>query len=175
MSMDAPERRKAIGEILADSGAPVSAAALAARLGVSRQVIVGDVALLRASGAEISATPRGYIQGTNINGLVRTVACIHDLSGMERELLIIVDNGCTVLDVIIEHPIYGQLTGELRLSNRYDVRQFTDRLMSEGAPPLSALTGGIHLHTLLCPDNAAFLRTCAALSETGFLLPENDS
>lgn len=172
--MDAPERRKSISEILAESCSPVPAAALAARMGVSRQVIVGDVALLRASGAEISATPRGYVMGTNSGGLLRTVACIHDLSGMEQELLIIVDNGCTVVDVIIEHPIYGQLTGELRLSSRYDVRQFTDRLMSEGAPPLSALTGGIHLHTLLCPDNAAFARTCAALAEAGFLVPEND-
>ena len=172
--MNAAERRNTIRNILACSDAPVSAASLAARLGVSRQVIVGDVALLRASGENISATPRGYVVGGHSIGLKRTVACVHTLEGMEDELLIMVDNGCTVLDVIIEHPVYGQLTGELCLSSRYDVRQFADRLINEGASPLSALTGGIHLHTLLCPDNAAFERTRSALSAAGFLLPDND-
>lgn len=172
--MEAAERRKFISEILENSVSPVSAASLAARLGVSRQVIVGDIALLRASGANISATPRGYVAGRNPGGLRRTVACRHNLEEMEKELLIMVDNGCTVLDVVIEHPVYGQLTGELSLASRYDVRQFTDRLMSEGAPPLSALTGGIHLHTLLCPSDAAYERTCAALSAAGLLLTEND-
>jgi len=172
--MDASLRRKTILEILTGTGSPVSATSLAAQLGVSRQVIVGDVALLRAAGENISATPRGYVLGGNPGGLRRTVACIHNLDNLEKELLIMVDNGCTVLDVVIEHPVYGQLTGELCLSSRFDVRQFTERLMSEGAPPLSALTGGIHLHNLLCPDEAAFSRTCAALAEARFLLPEND-
>lgn len=172
--MDANERRKTIREILAEAGTPVSATSLAARLGVSRQVIVGDIALLRAAGENISATPRGYVLGGNPWGIRRTVACVHNLDTLEEELLIMVDNGCTVLDVVIEHPVYGQLTGELCLSGRYDVRQFTERLMSEGAPPLSALTGGIHLHNLLCADEAAFERTCAALAEAGVLLPEND-
>ncbi len=104
---------------------------------MSRQGFGGDVALLRAAGENISATPRGYVLGGTPWGIRRTVACIHDLSGMENELFIMVDNGCTVLDVVIEHPVYGQLTGELCLSSRFDVRQFADRLLAEGAPPLS--------------------------------------
>ena len=92
---------------------------------------------------------------------------------MERELNILVDNGCYVVDVVVEHPVYGQLTGELRLASRYDVRQFAERLASEGAPPLSTLTGGVHLHTLLCPDEAAYTRACKELEAAGLLFNNN--
>lgn len=67
---------------------------------------------------------------------------------MEDELNAIVDQGCTVIDVIVEHPIYGQLTGPLQLSSRYDVVQFVDRCRQSDALPLSNLTEGIHLHTI---------------------------
>ena len=79
-----------------------------------------------------------------------------------------VDNGCTVLDVIVEHPVYGQLTGALGLASRYDVGQFIAR--ADAAQPLSLLTEGVHLHTLLCPDGEAFLRVKEELRGKGFLL-----
>ena len=126
--MEASARRKAISAALAAADAPVSASALAARFSVSRQVIVGDIALLRAAGADISATPRGYVLSRKEPGVIRTVACRHALDGTEQELLIMVDNGCTVLDVVVEHAVYGQLTGQLQLSSRYDVAQFMERL-----------------------------------------------
>ena len=81
-----------------------------------------------------------------------------------------VDQGCAVLDVIVEHPIYGQLTGPLQLSSRYDVGQFLSRCAGEGARPLSDLTGGIHLHTLSCPDEDAFSRVREVLRDLGVLL-----
>lgn len=171
---DGAGRRAAISALLEEAEAPVSAAALAARLGVSRQVIVGDVALLRAAGAQITATPRGYVLERGRGGLRRAVACIHSRpEGMERELNIMVDNGCTVLDVVIEHAVYGQLTGELRLASRRDVAQFMERILTEQASPLSALTGGIHLHTLLCPDEDAYERTVRELDEAGILFVKN--
>ena len=172
--MDAADRRKAISDILRSSDAPVSAAALGEKLGVSRQVIVGDVALLRAAGTDISATPRGYLLHGHSAGIIRTLACVHSYDDMERELLLMVDNGCTVLDVVVEHPVYGQLTGELHQQSRYDVRQFVEKLKTEKAAPLSALTGGIHLHHLLCPDEETFRRTRAALDAAGLLLRERD-
>ena len=168
--MDAPQRRKAILEQLEQADAPVSASALAARFSVSRQIIVGDVALLRAAVADVAATPRGYVLSRAESGLVRTVACRHTPDGTERELLLLVDNGCTVLDVIVEHAVYGQLTGQLHITSRYDVAQFMERLAKENAKPLSTLTGGIHLHTLRCPDETAFRRARAALRAAGFLL-----
>ena len=167
--MDATTRRSAVLQALLDADGPLSASALAGQFSVSRQIIVGDVALLRAGGERISATPRGYVLDRAEPGVVRTVACRHTMDGTERELQIMVDNGCAVLDVIVEHAVYGQLTGQLRIRSRYDVTQFMERLISDGAKPLSSLTDGIHLHTLSCPDEAAFSRTCAALREAGFL------
>lgn len=166
--MTAARRRDEILQALAGASGPVSAAALAARLGVSRQVVVGDVALLRAAGEEISATPRGYVMARTAVGLVRQVPCCHDGPGMEAELNAIVDQGCSVLDVIVDHPVYGQLTGPLELASRYDVQQFLDRCA--GARPLSDLTGGIHLHTLSCPSEDAFQRVRASLRSLGVLL-----
>ena len=169
--MDAESRRRAIAAELSGADGPVAASALGERFGVSRQIIVGDVALLRAGGLEIVATPRGYLLGPGGEaGLRRTVAVRHGFEGMERELNIMVDNGCTVLDVVIEHAVYGQLTGELRLKSRRDVAEFMARSREAGGSPLSTLTGGIHTHTLLCPDEESFLRCAAELRAAGMLL-----
>ena len=170
--MRAEERRQAILNTLNNAGHPVSATALARQFSVSRQIVVGDVALLRAAGANISATPRGYVVLREAGGLVRQVACQHDAAGMEAELNAMVDQGCTVLDVIVDHPIYGQLTGPLQLSSRYDVTQFIARCAQADAQPLSNLTEGIHLHTLSCPSEDAFQRVRTALHAMGVLLED---
>ena len=170
--MTAQERRGEILDILQKAKAPVSASALAGRLSVSRQVIVGDVALLRASGTPVSATPRGYVLSTAAPeaGVRRIVACCHSAGELEKELQIMVDNGCLVEDVIVEHPVYGQITAPLQLASRWDVEQFISRVESEEARPLSALTGGVHLHTLCCGDEDAFDRVTRQLEREGFLL-----
>ena len=168
--MEAASRRQAILDRLRTADRPVSASALAAGLNVSRQIIVGDIALLRAGGAEISATPRGYVLPRATDGITRTIACRHTLAQTGQELDILVDNGCTVLDVIVEHTVYGQLTGQLQISSRYDVEQFLARIRDSDAAPLSMLTGGLHLHTLCCPNEDAYTRACAALKAAGLLL-----
>ena len=165
--MQAEKRRQAILKYLQQASRPVSAGFLAERFSVSRQAVVGDVALLRASGADISATPRGYVILEADRGLVRRIACRHDAAGMEAELCAVVDQGCSVVDVIVEHPVYGQLTCHLPLASRSDGSQFLSR--STGARPLSDLTGGIHLHTLSCPDEDAFCRVREALGTLGIL------
>lgn len=170
--MEAASRRQAIFDRLRSADRPVSASALAAGLNVSRQIIVGDIALLRAGGAEISATPRGYVLPRATDGITRTIACRHTLAQTGQELDILVDNGCTVLDVIVEHPVYGQLTGQLQISSRYDVEQFLARIRDSDAAPLSMLTGGLHLHTLCCPNEDAYTRACAALKAAGLLLDD---
>ena len=163
--MDAAARRAAILSVLERAEHPVSAAALARKFSVSRQIIVGDVALLRAGGLSIAATPRGYMLPEERSGLIRTLACRHRADQMEDELNAIVDQGCTVIDVIVEHPIYP-----LQLSSRYDVAQFVDRCRQSDALPLSNLTEGIHLHTISCPSEATFQRVRAALEQLGVLL-----
>lgn len=170
--MNASDRRAAILDLLRGGSDPVSATALARRFGVSRQVVVGDIALLRAQGADIASTPRGYLIPRPTSGIVRTLACRHSAADLEGELCLMVDNGCTVVDVAVEHPVYGQLSGRLQISSRYDVSEFIRRVDEESAKPLSLLTGGVHLHTLLCPDEAAFHRVRDALDQAGFLVQE---
>ena len=167
--MKAENRREAILALLQKSVSPLSAAALAKEYGVSRQVVVGDVALLRALGHEISATPRGYVLERDTGMLLRTVATVHSAEDTKLELDIIVDNGCTVKDVIVEHPIYGQLIGSLELKSRYDVKAFLLRSAESEAQPLSSLTDGMHLHTLLCPDEDSYKRVLEELKQAGLL------
>lgn len=169
--MNASQRREALLEALCQADSPVSAAALAQAFSVSRQIIVGDVALLRARGEDIASTPRGYVLPKN-SGLTRSLVCRHTAADLARELNLMVDNGCTVVDVAVEHPLYGQLTGQLQISSRYDVSEFIRKVDQEEAKPLSLLTDGVHLHTLLCPDEAAFRRVRKALDQAGFLVSE---
>lgn len=166
--MTAAQRRSAIYDQLTHATAPISAAALAQRYQVTRQVVVGDIALLRAEGRSITATPRGYMIPAE-TGLKRTIACTHSAEDTQRELFAMVDCGCTVVDVVVEHPVYGQLTAPLALSSRYDVQQFIHRMSVSNAQPLSALTGGVHLHTLSCPNEAVFVHLKATLSDMGML------
>lgn len=166
-AMTASERRQQIARLLSASQAPISATTLSQELGVSRQIIVGDIALLRAAGQEITATARGYVIPAQ-NGLLRCIACIHSAEETRDELDAMVDCGCTVVDVIVEHPVYGQLTAPLHLSSRLDVDQFMKRM--DGAAPLSQLTGGVHLHTLSCPDETAYEHLLQLLRQRGFLV-----
>ncbi|MBE6992179.1 MAG: transcription repressor NadR [Ruminococcaceae bacterium] len=168
--MNAETRREELKKILLQSsGAPISATALASKFSVSRQVIVGDIALLRAGGEEIEATPRGYVMKRKPSGVVTALACVHNAADTEAELNIMVDNGCRVIDVIVEHQVYGQLTGQLDLSSRYDVSRFIKSTEEGGVQLLSSLTGGVHLHTLQCPDVETVERVKAALESAGFL------
>lgn len=168
--MEARKRRENIARRLEQADGPVSATALAREFSVSRQIIVGDVALLRAAGLDIAATPRGYVLPAGVGGKTFTVATSHGADQMETELNAIVDQGGTVLDVIVEHPIYGQLTAPLRLSSRYEVRQFIERCAQSEAAPLSLLTDGVHLHTVSCQDAACEQRVKDALRDAGILL-----
>lgn len=165
--MTAIERRNAIYQVLS-ADKPVSATALAGRFGVTRQVVVGDIALLRAEGRSVIATPRGYIIPAP-DGFLRTIACVHNTAQTRDELNAMVDCGCTVIDVVVEHPVYGQLTAPLAISSRYDVEQFIEKMASASASPLSALTEGIHLHTLSCPDEEVFVHLRDKLREMGML------
>lgn len=170
--MNSQERRARILDHLTQAQGPLSATALAHTLQVSRQIIVGDVALLRASGSNIIATPRGYVLDAPTLGRLYTVACRHTAQDMERELKLMVDHGCTVESVVVEHPVYGQLAGQLNLSSRYDVAQFIQKAQAHGMRPLSDLTQGIHLHTLRCKEEQAFEQLVQALRKAGFLVEE---
>ena len=167
--MKSGDRKAKVLELIQQSKRPLSASALAAQLHVSRQIIVGDVALLRASGIQIIATPRGYVMEPKEQGVLCTVAVMHDYSRLAQELYTIVDQGAIVLDVIVEHAVYGQLSGKLHIASRYDVEQFMERIQGDEAKPLSSLTSGLHLNTIQCKDEEMVQRVLNALKEEGFL------
>ena len=173
--MDAAERRNEIEAILAQTKEPVSASRLAQRLGVSRQVIVGDIALLRAAGRGIIATARGYMVPPVAlpRRYVGKVACQHTPQQMEQELLIIVQQGGEVLDVVVAHELYGEITGQLNLATAEDVQGFVRQMARSHTKPLSDLTAGVHLHTLACRDAAVFAAITARLAEQGLLYIAN--
>ena len=163
------KRRQEILKVLQSSQKPESASSLARRFSVSRQIIVGDIALLRAASYAIDATPRGYVMQREDSQARRMIACRHEDARLQEELYTVVDNGCGVLDVIVEHPLYGEISGSLQIFSRYDVDAFCKKLEKEKANPLCALTGGIHLHTLYCPSEEAYQRVLSALREKGIL------
>lgn len=142
---------------------------LAQRFGVSRQVIVQDIALLRAGGAQVLATPQGYLI-TRSTGLQAVLACCHAGEQIEEEMGVVVDYGGKILDVIVDHPVYGELRGNLLIGNRRDLALFLAALRKTAASPLSALTGGVHLHTIEVRDQAMLQEIIEALQKKGFLL-----
>ncbi len=174
--MTASERRIQLVALLAQSDSPVSASALAAHFSVSRQLIVGDIALLRASGSSITATPRGYVLdpvAQDEQGYEQTIACTHDEDRLQEEIYTIVDLGGTLLDVTVAHSVYGQICAPLHISSRYDADLFLQKLQNSSAKPLCDLTDGVHLHRIRCADSQTMQRITAALLERGLLFGEH--
>ena len=172
--MNATERRVQIAAALAEAGAPLSASALAARFSVSRQIIVGDIALLRAGGLAVLATPRGYLMEAppaTPRTLTKSIVCAHGDERMGEEIYTVVDLGGALLDVTVEHSVYGELTAPLHIYSRYDADLFLQKIRDSRARPLCDLTGGVHLHRVRCADEDAFARIERALAEKGLLFP----
>lgn len=169
------QRRQRIVGIISSAPIPVTGTELASQLSVSRQIIVQDMAILRAAGADIISTPRGYLIGSQHASRAKfrgTLAVRHTREQIAQELNALVDVGLRVVDVIIDHPIYGELRGLLMLESRADVRSFLSRLA--GTEPLSSLTRGIHLHTVEASRAGAIEEGRDALRDVGILLEAND-
>lgn len=170
--MEGVKRRAEIIKQLQKAQKPVSASKLAKEFAVSRQIIVGDIALLRASGTEILATARGYIMNGKETRLTAKIAVQHGPEQTEAELLTIVSFGAEVVDVIVEHDIYGEITGTLGIKNPADVANFMKRYQRSHTPLLSALTNGIHLHTISYDTPEVLNEIQEALKNKGLLYQE---
>jgi len=167
------ERRKKIIEMLQNSDEPVSGTELAKRLNVSRQVIVQDIALLRAVNRNIISTTKGYIlYYQEIQKVNRCYLVRHTDEQIEDELCTIVDNGGKVLDVIVMHEIYGEISTGLIIKNRQDVYDFVEKLKAHRTIPLKDLTGGIHLHTVEADSEGILDSIEKKLREKGYLLED---
>lgn len=174
-TINAIRRRAEILSLIAKAQGPITGAYLAEKFGVTRQVIVRDIALLRAAGHPIIATPQGYLQPGTAETMLkirRSFVVCHppDPQAIETELNAIVDLGGHVLDVIVEHPVYGDLTGVLMINSRRDVQAFIDRLVSSKAEPLLVLREGVHLHTVEANHEAELDAIADELRRLGFLV-----
>lgn len=145
--MDGETRRKEILNYIASSKTPVSGTKLAELYNVSRQVIVQDIALLRAADCEIISTNRGYLCG-GTKRVSRVFYVCHKDEMIEAELNAIVDCGGTVQDVFVRHEIYGELRAILQISSRMQVRQFLEDIKTGKSKPLTNVTSGYHYHTV---------------------------
>jgi hypothetical protein len=169
--MDTDERRSEIMKLLRRRQPPITGTELARQFDVSRQVIVQDIAVLRAAGEEILASPQGYYLRRHQPGLTRAVVAVcHTPEQTEDELTALVDVGVEIVDVIVEHSIYGEQRGMLHIASREDVRLFMQQLRATGARLLSELTNGLHLHTLEARRPEQLERARQVLRERGYLV-----
>lgn len=171
------ERRTLLLSLLKEANEPMTGSDLAARTNVSRQVIVGDISLLKARNEPIIATSQGYLylkSNSPVTMYERTIACKHPPEQTEEELYICVDHGVTVKDVRIEHPVYGDLTASILVSNRKEVKQFIKKIHSTQSSYLLELTNGIHLHTISAPSEKTLEDTVEALREANFLIDTSE-
>ena len=145
--MTGTERRKKLLNLMRESKTPLSGGALGSATGVSRQVIVQDIALIRAAGYDVIATNRGYICSSPERE-TRVFEVNHTDEQMQDELKTIVDFGGVVLDVIVRHEVYGELRAELNISSRNKVALFMEEIRQGKSRPLKNITSGEHFHTV---------------------------
>ncbi len=172
--MKGPDRRKAMEETMEKAEKPIKGTDLSKKYGVSRQVIVQDIALLRAEGKEIMATPQGYMFPTKTQkGLQKTIVTRHKKeTDLKKELTLMVDLGVIIVDVIVEHPLYGEIRGNLNIRSRLDIENFIRELEKQDAKPLADLTDGIHMHTIEVPDEDVYEQLLAVLRKNQYLIEE---
>ncbi len=169
--MKADERRKAIVTFLLSEPNPISGGTLAERFGVSRQIIVQDIALIKASGYEIFSTHNGYI--IHKTPLVERVFKVyHTTAETENELNSIVDLGGTIVDVFVWHKVYGKIVVPLNIFSRHHVKQFIEGVRSGKSTELMAITGGYHYHTVRAESEEILNAIQQALDAQGLIVPE---
>ncbi|MGL4335329.1 MAG: transcription repressor NadR [Turicibacter sp.] len=174
--METNERRLCLEDMLLKAKQPLKGSSLAKELNVSRQVIVQDIALLRAKGINVVATPVGYIiNQPDEQGLHKIIYCEHSSSidEMREELNIIVGYGGKVIDVIVEHPIYGEIRAMLNIKYPFDVSEFIEKLATYGNKPLSTLTEGAHFHTIEVINEEMYQKIINKLNEKNLLKKPN--
>lgn len=171
--MEGDARRNKILDILHEETTPVSGTELAGKLGVSRQVIVQDIALLRATDKNILSTNKGYILFVgkeNETRKKRTYKVKHKDQEILDELNTIVDFGGRIVDVVVEHDIYGQIAADLIINSRADAEAFVKKVEKYKTKPLNNLTDGVHFHTVEADTEAILERIGNELDKKGYLI-----
>lgn len=162
------DRRKRILFLLRTSDAPLSGTQLGRKTGVSRQVVVQDIALLRTKGHPIVSTARGYFLDES-KAAVRLIKVHHSDAQVEEELTAIVDLGGTVLNVMVNHKAYGKVEAALNIRSRRDVKRFVEDIRTGKSTPLLNVTAGYHFHKISAESEEVLDEIAAVLKEKQFL------
>ena len=170
--MSGTERRNQIVERIKKNAVPVSGTMLAKEFEVSRQVIVQDIALIRAAGYDIISTHRGYLLNEPIS-VSRVFKVQHTDEQTEEELYSIVDLGGTVANVMVNHKVYGQMEAELNINSRKKAKDFIDDIKSGKSSPLKNITSNYHYHKVVADSEETLDMIEETLQEKGFLVTAN--
>lgn len=171
--MTGEERRLRMLNLLKDQQVPLSGAALANHFHVSRQVIVQDIALMRAENHSILSTNKGYLyrnQNAKTSQPLRVFCVRHDTNQVLDEFATVIELGGKILDVAVEHELYGQIRVDLMIESQQDAQEFYGKLLSCRDNPLKALTDDCHYHTVCAPSEKLLDLIEQALQEKGYLV-----
>lgn len=167
--MTGQERRDAMIEMIRNSEKPVSGTALAKEFAVSRQVIVQDIALIRAAGYEVLSTHRGYLLGHK-GAVTRIFKVSHTDEEIADELNLIVDLGGKVQDVQVNHKVYGRMKADLGIHSRKQVQDFVEEICSGKSSPLKNITSNYHYHTVEADSEEVLDLIGEELNKRGYLV-----
>lgn len=167
--MKANERREEILALLGNTDRPITAGLLSEKFAVSRQVIVQDIALLRAGGYDVISTSRGYVLGSGVRA-ERVFKCRHDLKQLIKEGEIIISHGGKIEDIFVNHRVYGRISARLELSTMTHVEELYRSLVSGASKPLMSVTDGYHYHTVSAEDEKTLDAIEEALKAAGFII-----
>ena len=171
--MTGEERRSKMLSMLKTQDSPLSGTALANEFHVSRQVIVQDIALMRAESHDIISTNRGYIYRRDVyqSAMPKRVFFVrHADEQVLEEFMTILELGGKILDVVVEHEIYGQIRVDLLIENDRDAREFHEKMVQSNDKPLMVLTGDCHYHTVSAPSEKLLDLIEQALQNKGFIV-----
>ena len=169
--MKAQERRKTIINILLSEDRPIPGGELSEKCGVSRQIIVQDIAVLKGQGFDILSTHNGYLlQKSPFKDRVFKVK--HSTEQTEDELSTIVELGGTVVDVFVWHKVYGKMSAPLNIFSELQIKQFIEGIRAGKSTELMNITGGYHYHTIRAEKEETLDLIAEVLSKKGYVAPE---
>ena len=171
--MKGEERRKQLLNILSSSNNPVSGGTLAKELNVSRQIIVQDISLLRANGATIFSTNKGYLLQED-RKYSRVFKVYHTDDQVEEELSTIVDAGGQIRDVFVYHKVYGVLKADMGIKSRRVIRAYMEEISTGKSSLLKNVTSGYHYHTIDAESEEILDAIQEELQQKGFLAKLQD-
>jgi len=167
--MKAEKRREEILSFIGNAENPIPANVLADRFAVSRQVIVQDIAILRANGYDVTATNRGYVLNVKKQA-TRVFKCRHSFEEIVDEGMLIIGAGGRIEDIFVNHRVYGRISARLDLINRTHVEELYRSLVSGASKPLMSVTDGYHYHTVSADSEEVLDSIESSLRSRGFLI-----